>query len=104
MSNEVFQAEWHLQVIVIYTVYRLYIKIFRVCLSACPSVCHLTFFCCCTSGHSELQHYEKYAIVDACHRTSDGQEHRIKHAGPERDTILNLRVTEGEVVTVTTSD
>ena len=33
--------------------------------------------------------YAKDAIVGACHRTSDGQEHKIIWlAGPERDTIL----------------
>ena len=38
--------------------------------------------------------YAKDAIVDACHRTSDGQEHKIIwRAGPEQDTILYLRVT-----------
>ena len=32
--------------------------------------------------------------MDACHRTSDGQEHKIIwHAGPEHDTIFYLRVT-----------
>ena len=34
------------------------------------------------------------AIVDACHRTSDGQEHKIIwRAGPEHDTIFYLCVT-----------
>ena len=38
--------------------------------------------------------YAKDAIVDACHRTSDGQEHKIIwRAGPEQDTIFYLRVT-----------
>ena len=38
--------------------------------------------------------YAKDAIVGACHRTSDGQEHKIIWlAGPERDTIFHLRVT-----------
>ena len=38
--------------------------------------------------------YAKDAIVDACHRTSDGQEHKIIWwAGPEQDTIFYLRVT-----------
>ena len=32
--------------------------------------------------------------VDACHRTNDGQEHKIIwRAGPEQDTIFYLRVT-----------
>ena len=34
------------------------------------------------------------AIVSACHRTSDRQEHKfIWRAGPERDMIFHLRVT-----------
>ena len=38
--------------------------------------------------------YAKDAIVGACHRTSDGQEHKIiRLAGLERDTIFHLRVT-----------
>ena len=38
--------------------------------------------------------YAKDAIVDACHRTSDRQEHKIIWwAGPEQDTIFYLRVT-----------
>ena len=46
--------------------------------------------------------YAKDAIVDACHRTNDGQEHKIIwRAGPEQDTIFYLRVT---AATVKTSD
>ena len=38
--------------------------------------------------------YAKDAIVDACHRTSDGQEHKIIwRAGPEHDMTFHLRVT-----------
>ena len=38
--------------------------------------------------------YVKDAIVGACHRTIDGQEHKIIwRAGPERDTIFHLPVT-----------
>ena len=38
--------------------------------------------------------YAKDAIVDACHRTSDGQKHKIIwRAGPEQDRIFYLRVT-----------
>ena len=38
--------------------------------------------------------YAKDAIVSACHRTSDRQEHKIiRRAGLERDTIFHLRVT-----------
>ena len=37
---------------------------------------------------------ERHAIVGACHRTSNGQEHKIiRRAEPERDTIFHLRVT-----------
>ena len=36
----------------------------------------------------------KDAIVGACHRTIDGQEHKIIwRAVPERDTIFHERVT-----------
>ena len=32
--------------------------------------------------------------MDACHRTIDGQEHKISwRAGPEQDKIFHLRVT-----------
>ena len=32
--------------------------------------------------------------MGACHRTIDGQEHKISwRAGPEQDTIFHLRVT-----------
>ena len=38
--------------------------------------------------------YAKDAIVGACHRTIDQQEHKIIcRAGPEQDTIFHLRVT-----------
>ena len=38
--------------------------------------------------------YAKDAIVGACHRTIDGQEHKISwRAGPEQDKIFHLRVT-----------
>ena len=38
--------------------------------------------------------YAKDAIVRACHRTNDGQEHKIIwRAEPEQDTIFYLRVT-----------
>ena len=38
--------------------------------------------------------YAKDAIVGACHRTSDRQEHKIIwRAGPEQDTIFHLCVT-----------
>ena len=35
--------------------------------------------------------YAKDTIVGACHRTSDGQEHKI--IGSEQDTIFDLRVS-----------
>ena len=45
-------------------------------------------------GTSNVAGYAKDAFVDACHRTSDGQEHKIIwRAGPEQDTIFYLRVT-----------
>ena len=38
--------------------------------------------------------YAKDATVGTCHRTSNGQEHKIIwRAGPEQDTIFYLRVT-----------
>ena len=38
--------------------------------------------------------YAKNAIVGACHRTIDRQEHKISwRAGPEQDKIFYLRVT-----------
>ena len=38
--------------------------------------------------------YVKDAIVGACHRTIDRQEHKISwRAGPEQDKIFHLRVT-----------
>ena len=38
--------------------------------------------------------YAKDAIVGACHRTIDGQEHKFSwRAGPEQDKIFHLRVT-----------
>ena len=40
--------------------------------------------------------YAKDAIVSACHRTSNRQEHKIIwRAGPERNMIFHLRVTNG---------
>ena len=46
-------------------------------------------------GPGRVARYEKYAVVDACHRTSNEQEHKIiRGAGPERDRIFHLRVTE----------
>ena len=56
------------------------------------------------SGHC-VAGYAKDAIVGACHRTSDGQEHKIIWpAGPERDRIFHLHVTESKAATVATSD
>ena len=45
-------------------------------------------------GPQRVERDEKHAIVGACHRTSNGQEHKvIRHAEPERNTIFHLRVT-----------
>ena len=59
---------------------------------------------CCKSGHSVLQ---KDAIVGACHRTSDGQEHKIIWlAGPERDMLITYmsQRAESKAATVAMSD
>ena len=41
-----------------------------------------------------ITRYAKDAIVSACHRTGNGQEHNIIWgAGQEQDTIFHLRVT-----------
>ena len=73
-----------------------------------PAVTEIFSRCkrCCWSGHSELQAtrrnpfwtlamtlrvagYAKESILDACHRTNDGQEHKIIwRAGPEQDFLL----------------
>ena len=45
-------------------------------------------------GPQRVERDERHAIVGACHRTSNGQEHKIiRCAEPERDTIFHLRVT-----------
>ena len=45
-------------------------------------------------GPQRVERDERYAIVGACHRTSNGQEHKIiRRVEPERDTIFHLRVT-----------
>ena len=45
-------------------------------------------------GPQRVESDERHAIVGACHRTSNGQEHKIiRRAEPERDTIFHLRVT-----------
>ena len=45
-------------------------------------------------GPQRVERDERHAIVGACHRTSNGQEHKIiRRAEPERDTIFHLRVT-----------
>ena len=93
-----------------YTQYSFLIKILVVCLSVCDGCGHgrngfaghhhvrYIFHrnghikyskSCCWSGNSGLD-----AIVSACHRTSDRQEHEIIWpAGPERDMIFHLHVT-----------
>ena len=50
---------------------------------------------CCRSGHSALQATRRTPyVVGACHRTINGQEHKIIcRAGPEQDMIFHLRVT-----------
>ena len=68
---------------------------FLVCVSVTDvgvAVTNLRVVCkiiaCCWSGHS-VTGYAKDAIVDACHRTNDGQEHKIIwRAGPEQDFLL----------------
>ena len=58
------------------------------------SSCHRIFSrckSCCWSGHSRVAGYAKDAIVDPCHRTNDGQEHKIIwRAGPEQDFYLRV--------------
>ena len=45
-------------------------------------------------GPQRVERDERHAVVDACHRTSNGQEYKIiRRAEPERDTIFHLRVT-----------
>ena len=44
-------------------------------------------------GPQRVERDERHAIVGACHRTSNGQEHKIIcRAELERDTIFHLRV------------
>ena len=57
------------------------------------SSCHRIFSrcksCCCMVRTLRVAGYAKDAIVDACHRTNDGQEHKIIwRAGPEQDFLL----------------
>ena len=41
-------------------------------------------------GPQRVERDERHAIVGACHRTSNGQEHKIiRRAEPERDTIFH---------------
>ena len=45
-------------------------------------------------GPQRVERDERHAIVDACHRTSNRQEHKIiRRAEPEKDTIFHVRVT-----------
>ena len=45
-------------------------------------------------GPQRVERDERHAIVGACRRTSNRQEHKIiRRAEPERDTIFHLRVT-----------
>ena len=50
--------------------------------------------CCWSIRTLRVAGYAKDAIVGACHRTNNGQEHKIIwRAGPEQDTIFYLHVT-----------
>ena len=56
------------------------------CIPAGPemAIIFLESCCCVLVGALSVAGYAKDAIVDACHRTNDGQEHKIIwHAGPE---------------------
>ena len=54
----------------------------------------LFFKSAATQATLQVANYERHAIVDACHRTNDGQEHKVIWcAGSERDTIFHLGVT-----------
>ena len=72
--------------------------ILRFYVSVCPSVrsgngrvFSLKLF---ILGLQRAARYVRHAIVDACRRTSNGQEHKIiRRAEPERDTIFHLHVT-----------
>ena len=58
-------------------------------------------------GPQRVERDERHAIVGACHRTSNGQEHKnIRCAEPERDTIFTYvsQRAGGEAATVKTSD
>ena len=65
------------------------------------AITNLRFVCkiiVCVSAFTEMAiifaSYAKDAMVDVCHRTSDGQEHKIIwRAGPEQDTTFYLHVT-----------
>ena len=45
-------------------------------------------------GPQRVERDERHAILGACHRTGNGQKHKIiRCAEPERDTIFHVRVT-----------
>ena len=71
-----------------------YIKIFSVCASVCDGCGRGNSLKLLLLGPQRVERDERHAIVGACHRTSNGQEHKIiRRAEPERDTIFHLRVT-----------
>ena len=81
------------------------------CLSVCDGCGRGNSLKLLLLGPQRVERDERHAIVGACRRTSNGQEHKIiRRAEPERDTvtIFHLRVTSqragGEAATVRTSD
>ena len=58
------------------------------------SRCHRNFLEMLLVRTLRVAGYAKDAIVDACHRTNNGQDHKIIwRAGPEQDKIFYLGVT-----------
>ena len=71
-----------------------YIKILVVCLCVRDGCGRGNSLKLLLLGPQRVERDERHAIVGACHRTSNGQEHKIiRRAEPERDTIFHLRVT-----------
>ena len=71
-----------------------YIKILVVCASVRDGCGRGNSLKLLLLGPQRVERDERHAIVGACHRTSNGQEHKIiRRAEPERDTIFHLRVT-----------
>ena len=76
------------------TEYNQYIKIFIVCVSVRDGCGRGNSLKLLLLGPQRVERDERHAIVDACHRTSNGQEHKIiRRAEPEKDTIFHVRVT-----------